>query len=235
MKRKKLTKLSFEALEREMPVLTEQERRDTIGGYHVIITMNRYGYGTNATASTFTATAYDNCGNVVGTSISGYMLEPATNYDLSTTSGSDTAIASGSYSIIKRNDGKYEITGVPGRSGILIHTGTTGGNTTGCLMPGTTMSYSNSSNSDNSSSNYNGSNSDYGDSDSTSSDYGNSGLSSDSISSNSDYGSSSSDPYNPSGDYYIPGGQGYSTNMFDALVDFMEQYGQDGVTINITG
>jgi hypothetical protein len=43
------------------------------------------------------------------------------------------------------------------------------------------------------------------------------------------------DTYNPSGDYYIPGGQGYSTNMFDALIGFMEEYGQDGIQINITG
>jgi hypothetical protein len=144
MKRKKLTKLSFEALGKAMPVLSEEDKSKIIGGDYVIITMDRYGYGNTTTASTFNVSIFNDSGTMIGEPIIGYMLEPETNYNLSTTSGSGTAISSGSYSIIHRADGKYEIVGVPGRSGILIHTGNSGGDTTGCLIPGTSLNYSGS-------------------------------------------------------------------------------------------
>jgi hypothetical protein len=229
-----------------MPVLSEEEQTNVVGGYHVVITVTRCGYGNNSTVSMFTATAYDNCGQVVGTPISGYMLEPATNYDLATTAGSDTAISAGSYSVVYRADGRYEITGVPGRSGILIHTGASVYDTTGCFLPTTSVNFVDNSgssyvyNPSSDSVSYYNSSSDsasYYNSSSDSTSYYNS--SSDSTSyynSNSDstsYYNSSSDPNNPYGDYYVPENQGYSTAMFNTLTNLMQQWGQEGVTINI--
>lgn len=106
---------------------------------NVVVNTNRLYYGSDATISAFLATAYDNNGNVID-SIEGYFLEPLTDYELATTEGSDTAIMPGTYSIVPKSSSKqrykWYISNVDGRSGIAIHSGKSGSNTTGCLIPG---------------------------------------------------------------------------------------------------
>ena len=68
---------------------------------NVVINTNRLWYGEDSTASAFLATAYDEHGNKVD-SMNGYFLEPATDYDLAKTEGSDTAIMYGQYNVIPK-------------------------------------------------------------------------------------------------------------------------------------
>jgi hypothetical protein len=139
---KTLKKADIEALRRLMPVFTKEEEREIVGGAHVIIDVYRYGFGPDSTASTFTVSVVGSCGQTESyyPSMSGYMLEPRVDASLATTSGSDTAIPSGSYFVYQRADLKWELSGVEGRSYIQIHTGNSGSDTTGCLMPGGQMS-----------------------------------------------------------------------------------------------
>ncbi|GHS95401.1 hypothetical protein FACS1894207_4650 [Bacteroidia bacterium] len=102
MKRLKLKKI--DEMARIMPILSELERRNLLGGYHVVIETQRQASGSNSTWSTYTATAYDNCGSVVGTT-TGYFLESTTNHDLETTAGSDTAIQAGTYTVSQNSNG----------------------------------------------------------------------------------------------------------------------------------
>lgn len=111
-------------------------------------------YGKDSTVSAFLATAYDEQGNTVN-SMRGYFLEPGTYYDRATREGSDTAIMSGEYDVIPQNEMKkriatrngikednialrydWYIDNPPGRSGIAIHGGRDGRNTTGCFIHG---------------------------------------------------------------------------------------------------
>ena len=115
----------------------EPERKES--KTKVIINSNRLRYGYNATISAFLATAYDDNGKKVD-SMQGYFLEPKTDYDLATTRNSDTAIMPGTYNITPKwhEDQKYEwyLRNTKGRTGIAIHGGKNGNNTTGCLIPG---------------------------------------------------------------------------------------------------
>ncbi|MBR5455401.1 MAG: hypothetical protein IKU76_00410 [Bacteroidaceae bacterium] len=130
---------------------------------NVVVNTNRIGYGEKSTVSAFLATAYDEQGNTVD-SMRGYFLEPGTDYNRAKREGSDTAIMSGSYEIIpqaemrkriaERNTQKgkqikecdiklrynWYIDNPPGRSGIAIHGGRNGENTTGCFIPGDSIS-----------------------------------------------------------------------------------------------
>ena len=130
---------------------------------NVVVNTNRIGYGEKSTVSAFLATAYDEQGNTVD-SMRGYFLEPGTDYNRAKRGGSDTAIMSGSYEIIpqaemrkriaERNTQKgkqikecdiklrynWYIDNPPGRSGIAIHGGRNGENTTGCFIPGDSIS-----------------------------------------------------------------------------------------------
>ena len=141
---KKLTRATLNELAERMPVLSEIQQQEIIGGGTVRITVNRSFYGDNSTMSYFLATAYDDSGNVVS-SLSGMFLEPTADYDRCTTSGSNTAISYGTYNVIpstyRGQSGYYEVSGVEGRSYIKIHNGKTGGDTAGCLLPGTSGSY----------------------------------------------------------------------------------------------
>ena len=126
---------------------------------NVVINTNRLWYGKDSTVSAFLATAYDGQGNKID-SMEGYFLEPATDYDKAKTEGSDTAIMSGTYEVIpqiemkkriaKRKNVKEEsitlkydwyIDNPPGRSGIAIHGGKSGENTTGCFIPGNSFEF----------------------------------------------------------------------------------------------
>ena len=126
---------------------------------NVVINTNRLWYGKDCTVSAFLATAYDEQGNKID-SMEGYFLEPATDYDKAKTEGSDTAIMSGTYEVIPQNEMKkriakrknvkeesitlkydWYIDNPPGRSGIAIHGGKSGENTTGCFIPGKSFEF----------------------------------------------------------------------------------------------
>lgn len=104
----------------------------------VVIGVNRFGFGSDSTCSKFVANVYDAHGNLVE-SLSGYMIEPRWDPNMSTVPGSDTAIPNGQYTVgpcyHHGASGFYEIQGVPGRSAIHIHSGNYGSDTEGCLLP----------------------------------------------------------------------------------------------------
>ena len=109
----------------------------------VVVNTNRLHYGYNATVSAFLATAYDIHGRKVD-SMQGYFLEPRTDYDLATTKNSGTAIMPGTYRITPKwhEDQKFEwyLRDTQERTGIAIHGGRNGNNTSGCLIPGSSFS-----------------------------------------------------------------------------------------------
>ncbi len=117
----------------------EENPRRRVQGTKVVVNTNRLHYGNDATISAFLATAYDKKGNAID-SIEGYFLEPNTDYELATTENSDTAVMPGTYSIVpkwsSRQKYKWYLKDVEGRTGIAIHGGESGRNTTGCLIPG---------------------------------------------------------------------------------------------------
>ncbi len=108
-------------------------------GTNIVINTNRLWYGKNSTVSTFIATAYNEQGRKVS-SMEGYFLEPETNYERARIAGDDKAVMYGTYNIVRpRNKWqrfKWYVDAVPGRTGIAIHRGTNGKDTTGCLLPG---------------------------------------------------------------------------------------------------
>ncbi len=131
---------------------------------NVVINTNRLWYTKNSTVSAFIATAYDEQGNVID-SMRGYFLEPETDYSLAKAEGKKKAIMSGQYNIIpkkemlkKENEKrkknkepqieglKYEwyIDTPPGRCFVAFHKGNRWNDTTGCLLPGETYSYDDS-------------------------------------------------------------------------------------------
>lgn len=104
---------------------------------HIVINTNRLWYGEDSTASAFLATAYDEQGKRVN-SMSGYFLEPKTDYERAKIEGDDKAIMYGSYNIVPKKKGQrfeWYVDNVPGRTGIAIHGGVGGTDTSGCLLP----------------------------------------------------------------------------------------------------
>ena len=86
---------------------------------HIVINTNRLWYGENSTASAFLATAYDEQGKRVN-SMSGYFLEPRTDYERAKIEGDDKAIMYGSYNIVPKKKGQrfeWYVDNVPGRTG----------------------------------------------------------------------------------------------------------------------
>ena len=130
-------------------ILYEYARNNPSTGPCVRVSTSRTGYGTSSTLSVYLATAYDGQGNIIKQT-TGYFLEPVVDGDHNTTEGSDTANPAGEYDIVPStfhgNSGYYEISGVEGRTRILIHPGNTGENTTGCLLPGTNYNYNEENN-----------------------------------------------------------------------------------------
>lgn len=110
---------------------------------NIIINTNRLWYGKDSTVSAFLATAYDDKGNKVS-SMNGYFIEPETDYDRADIEGDDKAIACGTYKIVPKRKGQrfeWYVDKVPGRSGIAIHGGTDGTDTSGCLLPAEDFTY----------------------------------------------------------------------------------------------
>ena len=104
---------------------------------HIVINTNRLWYGKDSTGSAFLATAYDEQGKRVN-SMSGYFLEPRTDYERAKIEGDDKAILYGSYNIVPKKKGQrfeWYVDNVPGRTGIAIHGGVGGTDTSGCLLP----------------------------------------------------------------------------------------------------
>lgn len=56
-----------------MPVLSENEQKEYIGGYKVVITINRNNYSDTSTMGNFSAATYDDNGQFI-TGISGVVL-----------------------------------------------------------------------------------------------------------------------------------------------------------------
>ncbi|MDR3118603.1 MAG: DUF5675 family protein [Mediterranea sp.] len=139
---KTLRKTDIESMRKELRIVEYPEK--VLGGSRVAISVNRCFYGDSSTMSYFLVTAYDDNGNAIA-SLSGMCLEPRVDYDQCDVSGSNTAIRYGTYNVVPstwhEKSGYFEITGVDGRSDIKIHTGTTGANTTGCLLIGTSGTY----------------------------------------------------------------------------------------------
>lgn len=111
---------------------------------YVKITVNRVKFGKTTTLSNFEACAYNSSGEKLN-SVTGYFLEPEFDESRNTIDGSDTAIPGGTYDVepstYHGRSGFFEIKGVSGRSAIKIHSGNTGADTEGCLMPGTGCSF----------------------------------------------------------------------------------------------
>lgn len=109
----------------------------------VNIVVNRMSYGDKSTLSQFKMFAYGAYGEILST-LEGYFLEPEADYERSNKAGSDTAILPGVYEVqpstYDGREGYYEVKDVIGRTAIKIHEGNTGGNTEGCLLPGTSWS-----------------------------------------------------------------------------------------------
>lgn len=110
---------------------------------NVRIELQRFGYATNSTIGVFEAHAYDENGNESHT-MSGFMLERKYDPNLATTEGSKCAIESGTYTFDRstytnsnhQTSPCLRLSGVPGRSNILIHAGNTFDKSTGCLLTG---------------------------------------------------------------------------------------------------
>ena len=136
---KSIRRKNLDELARIMPVINENELKTFVGGDKVVITITRNGYGENTTLGHFTAIAYDDSGQFIA-SITGVTLEP--NYDESyaNVGGSGTAIDYGTYQVVSgtyHNDpGYYQVSGVDGRTGIFFHIGNESGDTTGCILLG---------------------------------------------------------------------------------------------------
>ena len=135
----KIKKQTLSELESAMRMLSKEEQSQFMGGDRVVVDVTRSYFGSQSTGSSYVATAYNNNGNVVSV-ITGYFLEPRYDPSLSRTAGSDTAIPDGRYNVSPSSyhgrSGYYEIDHVPGRSGIKIHPGNKGVQTSGCLLPG---------------------------------------------------------------------------------------------------
>jgi hypothetical protein len=135
---KTLVKLTLKELERTLPTMSKNEQITCTGGNNVVVNVTRFATSSNSTLSYFNCLSYDDCGNCIG-SFSGYFLEPAYNSYFETVSGSDYAISAGSYLVVPstyRGSESYEISNILGRFGVKIHSGNTGEDTTGCLLPG---------------------------------------------------------------------------------------------------
>ena len=146
---KELKRTSLDELRNEMQVLRKDEAMKCIGGGDplkngIVIEVVRNGYGNDSTLSSFVAYAYDASGNICD-EMRGFFLEPKVDSEREEVAGSDTAIGSGTYTVVKTThhgeSGYYGLEGVDGRSGINIHPGNTGKDTEGCLLPGGTGSY----------------------------------------------------------------------------------------------
>ena len=112
---------------------------DGNAGTHVVIITNRIQYFATSTISSYTMNVCS-CSGILF-SHTGFFLEPVSNPALATTSGSNTAISTGSYSVFWNGpSSRYQLNDVPGRSGIQIHVGNDYNDTSGCFCVGSNWS-----------------------------------------------------------------------------------------------
>lgn len=141
---KSIRRKNLDELAKVMPVLSEKEQREFVGGGTVVIKITRSGYGENSTFGYFSAQAYDDNGQFI-TAITGVTLERNTDINLETVPNSGVAIAPDTYPVITGvyhgQSGYYLIDNVEGRTGIFFHAGSTYHNSTGCVLLGTSGSY----------------------------------------------------------------------------------------------
>ena len=110
----------------------------------VRVVTKRYILTNKCTISVFEAQAYGENGHKLNEFVvNGYFLERPYEANLAEESGSLKAIQPGVYKIIPHTPGqrfKWYLEGVPGRSGIAIHSGNKPEDSMGCLLTGTSVS-----------------------------------------------------------------------------------------------
>ena len=110
----------------------------------VRVVAKRYILTNKCTISVFEAQAYGENGKKKNEFVvNGYFLERPYEANLAEESGSLKAIQPGVYKIIPHTPGqrfKWYLEGVPGRSGIAIHSGNKPEDSMGCLLTGTSVS-----------------------------------------------------------------------------------------------
>lgn len=116
---------------------------DSLEKAGVRITAKRYILTNNCTVSVFEAQAYGQNGQKLNNSVvKGYFMERPYDAKLAEKSGSKRAIRPGEYNIIPKTPGQryqWYLKGVPGRDGIAIHAGNYAEDSSGCLLPGTSL------------------------------------------------------------------------------------------------
>ena len=102
----------------------------------VTINVDRFQYTAESTISSYTAMTSEDY-RIMQT---GYLMEPAWDLTQSMVEGSDRAIYPGEYNVSPYQSAKFKdnyiLEDVPGRSYILIHSGTYPRNTSGCFLTG---------------------------------------------------------------------------------------------------
>ena len=123
---KTIKRKSLDELAKVMPILSEKEQKELVGGDRVVITIVRTGYGNNSTFGHFVATAYDDKGQFIA-AITGVTLERNTDMFLENIPNTGVAIAPGGYDVISgtydNKSGYFQVANVEGRTGIYFHEG----------------------------------------------------------------------------------------------------------------
>lgn len=136
---KSIKRKNLDELARFMPVLSENEQRGYIGGYNVVITINRNNYSDASTMGYFSAAAYDDNGQFIA-AITGVTLEPFSDMSLENVKNSGSTIAPGTYDVVSgtyhNTSGYYQVSGVDGRTGIFFHIGNYHQDSKGCILLG---------------------------------------------------------------------------------------------------
>ena len=126
-----------------LPKEPEIRTPDSLEKAGVRITAKRYILTNNCTVSVFEAQAYGQNGQKLNNSVvKGYFMERPYDAKLAEKSGSKRAIQPGEYNIIPKTPGQqyqWYLKGVPGRDGIAIHAGNYAEDSSGCLLPGTSL------------------------------------------------------------------------------------------------
>lgn len=128
---------------RTLPKEPKIRTPDSLEKAGVRITAKRYILTNNCTVSVFEAQPYGPNGQKLNHSVvKGYFMERPYDANLAEKSGSKRAIQPGEYNIIPKTPGQryqWYLEGVPGRDGIAIHSGNKAEDSSGCLLPETSL------------------------------------------------------------------------------------------------